>query len=166
MNLRQCHEQVEHLKMDTNVGNNFEFQQIGNRTTTTTVIITFPSQEGICCFTNNHFQKKLSHSYWELCLLASSTSPPSPCAHTASHHFMGFLCSRHAWQVNLNRFTVLSPPYITGSVLAHSDSHPVSVSLFFFSASTLTLVCSADAFTCLLQLPASQIRLRQTVLGI
>lgn len=118
--------------MDTNVGNNFEFQQIGNRTTTTTVIITFPSQEGICCFTNNHFQKKLSHSYWELCLLASSTSPPSPCAHTASHHFMGFLCSRHAWQVNLNRFTVLSPPYITGSVLAHSDSHPVSVSLFFF----------------------------------
>lgn len=46
---------------------------------------------------------------------------------------MGFLCSRYAWQVNTNRFSILRPSYITGSVLAHSDSHPISVSLCPFS---------------------------------
>lgn len=56
MNLRHCHEQVEHLKMDTNVGNNFEFQQIGNRTTTTTVIITFALSGGNLLF----YQQPLS----------------------------------------------------------------------------------------------------------
>lgn len=45
---------------------------------------------------------------------------------------MGFLCSHYAWQVGMKRFSTLRPPYVTGSVLAHSDSHLISLSVPFF----------------------------------
>lgn len=66
---------------------------------------------------------------------------------TPNNYFMVFHCSCCARQVNLNRFSVLRPPYITGSVLASlrfSSCFCRSVSLFLHFAHSILSPASME----------------------
>lgn len=101
-------------------------------------------------------------------LINSWATAPPVCAHYVPSFSGISLSSCYAWQVNLNRFSILRPPYITGSVLAHSCfsscfSLSPSLSLFIPFPHFYSLVCSVYAFTCLYgvrRLSTRQIRLK------